>query len=95
MSGLVSTLENVCTTFGTHDAVRGALKRPKYLKRERNNASLLSDSTNDCDLLVYGLASTMESACGSARITQCNVRLNVEISPAGEKYRIIFVKIDE
>ena len=27
VSGLVSTLENVCTTFGTHDAVKRAFKR--------------------------------------------------------------------
>ena len=31
VSGLVSTLENVCMTFGTHDAVKRAFKRRNIL----------------------------------------------------------------
>ena len=36
-----------------------------------------------------------ELALGSACITQCKVRLNVEISRMREKYRLIFDEIDE
>ena len=34
-------------------------------------------------------------ALRSARIMQCKVRLIVEVSQTGEKYRLIFYKIDE
>ena len=145
MCGLVSTLENACTMFGTLDAVKRAFKRrnilngreitysyrqnrrviafcvclslfrrwrtralrsacsercvetSKYLKRERINATLLSESTNDCDLRVCGLVSTLQNshALRPARIMQWEGRLNDEISQTGEKLRIIVVKTDE
>ena len=42
-----------------------SVKTSKYLKRERNNALFSSESTNDYDLRVYALVSTLETACSA------------------------------
>ena len=57
----------------------------------------MSESTNDCDLRVCGLVSTLQNshALRPARIMQLKERLNDEISRSGEKLRINLDKIDE
>ena len=54
-------------------------------------------STNDFDLRVSGLVSTLQNghALRSARIMQLKERLNDEVSRSGEKLRINLDKIDE
>ena len=96
MPGFVSTMENACTTFCTHNAVQRAFKRRNILNGKEISLNFLQNR-RVIDIFVYlGLFRQWKVlALGSACITQCKVRLNVAISRTGEKYSIIFVKIDE
>ena len=62
MSVRVSTLDNVCTTFCNHNAVKIAFKR-RNITNEREMTLNFGVSTNDRDLRVPRLVSTMEKTC--------------------------------
>ena len=96
MSGLVSTTKNACTTFCTHNAVQRAFKRRNILNGKEISLNFLQNR-RVIEIFVYvGLFRRWKVlALGSACITQCKVVLNDEKTPAGEKYRLIFYKIDE
>ena len=93
--GLVSTTENACTTFGTHNAVQSAFKRRSISNGREISINFLQNRRIAVCVYLGLFRRRKTRALRSARITQCKVRLNVEISRTGEKYRLIFYIIDE
>ena len=90
-------MKRACTTFCTHDAVQNAFKRRNISNGREISLNFATKSTSYCNLRISGLVSTVEDrhALRSERIMQCKELLDVEVSQTGEKYRLIFYKIDE
>ena len=96
VSGIASTSENTCTTFCTHNAVKRAFKRRSISNGREISINFLQNRRIIAVCVYLGLLRRRKTrALRSACITQCKVRLNVEISRTGEKYRLVFYKIDE
>ena len=84
--GLVSALDNACTTFCTHNAVKMSFKRRNILNGREITLTLRQNQIIIEICVCPGLFRRRKKrAPGSARITQCKGRLNVEISQTGEK----------
>ena len=88
--------ENACTTFGTHNAVQSAFKRRNISNGWEISLNFLRNRRIIAVCVYLGLFRRRKRrALRSACITQCKVRLSVEVSLTGEKYRLIFYKIYE
>ena len=89
-------MENACTTFCTHNAVKRAFKRWNIWNGRAITLNFRQNRRIIAVCVYLGLFRRRTTrALGSASITQSKVRLNVEISWTVEKYRLIFYKIDE
>ena len=88
--------EQACTTFCMHNAMQSALKRRNISNGREISLNFLQNQQIIAICVYLGLLRRRKTrALRSARITQCKVRLNVEVSRTGEKYRLICYKIDE
>ena len=89
-------MKNACTTFCTHDAVQSTFERRSISNGREISINFLQNRRIIAVCVYLGLLRRRKTrAMCSARITQCKMRLNVEISRTGEKYRLISYKIDE
>ena len=89
-------MKNACTTFCTHEAVQNEFKRLNISNGREISLNFLQNRRNIAVCVYLGLFRLWKRrALRSALMTQCKVRLNVEESQRGEKYRLIFYKIDE
>ena len=80
VSGLFSTLEDVCTTFGTHDAVERAFKRRNILNGIEITYSYRQNRRIIAICVCMGLLRRWKSrALRSSRMMQYKERLNAEI----------------
>ena len=96
VSGIASTTEITCTTFGTLNAVKRAFKRRSISNGREISLNFLQNRRIIAVCVYLGLLRQRKTrALRSASITQCKVRLNVKISRTGEKYCLISYKIDE
>ena len=96
VSGLVSTLENACTPFCTHNAVKIAFKLRNFSNGREITHNFRQNRPMVAICVCLGVFRRWETrGLRSARIMQWKYRLNDEISQTGEKLRIIVVKIDE
>ena len=95
--GLVPTMESACTRFCMHNAMQSALKRQNISSGRQISLNSLQNRRiiAICVCLGVFLRWKTRALRSSRLITQCKMRLNVAISRTGEKYRIIFDKIDE
>ena len=93
VSGLVSTTENACTTFWTNNAVKRAFKR-RSISNGRAISLNFRQNWRIIAVCVYLGWFRRRTTCalGSPSITQCKVRLIVEVSQTGEKYRLILLQ---
>ena len=95
VSGLDSTMENACTTFCVHVGVRRVFKRRNTWNGREITLNFRQNRGMIAICVCLGLLRRWRTgALRSARIMQGKDRLNVEISRTGEKYRIMFDKID-
>ena len=89
-------MKKACTTFCTHNAVKREFKRRSISNGREISINFLQNRRTIAVCVYLSLFLRRKTrALRSARITHCNVRLNVEISRTGEKYRLISYKIDE
>ena len=87
---------NACTTFCKHNTVERAFKRRNISNGREISLNFLHNRRIIAICVYLGLFRWRKTrALRSARIKQYKVRLNVEISRTGEKYRLISYKIDE
>ena len=95
-SACFDAVREACTTFCTHNAVKRAFKRRNISNGREMSLNFLQNRRIIAVCVHLGLFRRRKSrALRSARITHCKVRLNVEVSRTGEKYRLIPYKIDE
>ena len=77
--------------------MQSAFKRRNISNGREISLNFTTKSTNYCNLRISGLVSLLDErrVLRSARMMQCKELLDVEVSQTGEKYRLIFYKIDE
>ena len=86
VSELVSTLENACTPFCTHNAVKIAFKRRNILNEGELTYSYRQNRRIIAICVCLGLLRRWKSrALRSARMMQYKERLTAEIYSLGEK----------
>ena len=90
-------MENACTTFCTHNAVKIAFLQRSISNGREISLNFLQNRRIIAICVSLGLFRRWTSGVvlRSARITQWKELLVVEVSQTGEKYRLIFYKIDE